>query len=217
MPIITNNNDDDNAVRSRFLAVTRVVAYVSIPICVTIGVFSEPVVRILYGEKFLEAAPIVSIFAICTMLTSIAGFIDMLGIAKGRTDLNFKQTIYRIVITTPIIAATSLISIMAVAWGQLLILAITLTLYWRTVVMKTYPMPFRVYLSQFGRYMLVFCTTGLIVGILQFTGILRIVDNIAIRLIIVICIYILLLAIGMHLFLQEEKKFMLSIIHKKIK
>lgn len=217
LPIISNNNNDDTAVISRFLSLTKVVAYICIPICITVAVFSESVVRTLYGNNFIEVSPIVSIFAICTMFSSIVSFVDMLGIAKGRTDLNFKQTIYRILVTTPIIFVASYIGIKAIAWGQLLTLSITFTICWTTIVMKTYMISIKKYFSQFGHYLLVFSLLGMIISLLRIIGAFRVSDNWIVCDVICLCLYLILIGVSCKHFLKNEMTYMLSLINKEKK
>lgn len=155
LPLITNNNMDDEVVKVRFLTVTKVVSYMCLPISALCAIFSRDIILIMYGEKFIDAYPILAIFSIITALSSVTSFIDMLGIAKGRTDLNFKNTIYRIIINTPIIFLTSYISITFVAIGQLFASIVMFAIFWKVVVQHTYPIPLRMYWSQFSNMFLI--------------------------------------------------------------
>lgn len=214
-PILSNNNNDDSLVRTRFLQITKMVAYLCIPICITVAVFSKDAVRIMYGEKFIEAAPLVSIFAIITVLTSISSFFDMLGIAKGRTDLNFKNTIYRILLTTPVIIITSLVSIEAVAWGQLIVTIVMVVIFWFVVVQKTYPMSYRLYLSLFHKLLLVNAFCGILVYVLLSVNVLSgIIDNWLVRFCLYLIIYGGLMIIGMRLYLMEDIRYFVKLLKK---
>lgn len=167
LPVLTSKNDDDEAVKGRFLLITRIVAFICIPVSFIIAVFSKELMVILYGSIYADIAIIASIFALITMLSSITCFFDMLGIAKGRTDLNFKNTVYRVLITTPIVLLTSLISIEAVALGQLVAMILQIIIFWRIVVLKTYPMSFNRYFSTFSNYMFVWLFMSLLLWILK--------------------------------------------------
>lgn len=214
LPILSNNNNDDEIVKQRFLSITKVIAYICIPICISVALFSELIVKIVYGEKYIEAVPVVSIFAIITMCSSIASFFDMLGVAKGCTNLNFKQTINRIIITTPIMIITCLFGLMPVVWGQVLITFISLTLFWRTVLMHTYPMPFKLYFSQFSRYLIAFVIVGFVQCILMWINPLSFVDNWYVQQIIYIFIYILLVVLSGYYYLYEEFNYIKSYVKR---
>lgn len=215
LPILTNNNNDDEVVKKRFLSITKVVAYICIPTCITVSIYSELIVKILYGDKYFEAIPVVAILALTSMCGSIASFFDMLGVAKGRTDLNFKQTINRIIVTTPIIVVTSYLGLMAVVWGQVLITVIALTLFWKTVLMNTYPMPFRLYLSQFSNYLKVFVLIGVAMRLLMWINPISIVPNWYVQQAIFISVYIVLTIVCIKYFLRDEFAYMKGLIIKK--
>lgn len=215
LPILSNNNDNEEQVVSRFLKMTRVVASMCIPLCLVLAVFSPFAVRILYGEDFLDAAPIVSIFSIMAMITSISSFFDMLGIAKGRTDLNFKNTIYRILLTTPVIFVTSLVSVYAVAFGQLIVSIVLSIVFWRIVVMKTYPVPVKEYFSQFLRLFFVVSVVSGITALLMYCLCpVFISSNWIIQLVVYAVVYCFLLVMGSLCFLKSDLQFIKAIINK---
>lgn len=216
LPILSNNNNDDDVVRLRFLQVTKIVAFICIPICISVAIFSQDAVRIMYGKDYMDAAPLVSVFAIVTIFTSIASFFDMLGIAKGRTDLNFKNTIYRILLTTPVIALTSLISLQAVAWGQLVVTLIMVVLFWYIVVQKTYPISFKVYYSQFDRILIVTSSVAILVSILIYiVNVFAFIDNWLLRFAMYFGLYISIVTFVSSLYLKEDIGLFFKLIRKQ--
>lgn len=153
LPILSNSNDNDEVVKSRFLIMSKVVAYVIIPIGVAIAIFSKEILWIVYGPKYTDVSIIVVLFAFISIFNSICSFYDMLGIAKGRTDLNFYNTVARVVITTPIVYVTSLVSVEVVAIGQLIATVLQSIAFWMIVVNNTYPMSFRHYFLHFSKWL----------------------------------------------------------------
>lgn len=212
LPIISNNNTDDDAVRARFLAITKVVAFMCLPICFTIAVFSDVAVFIVYGESYIPTAPLVSIFAIVTMLTSLSSFFDMLGIAKGRTDLNFKNTVYRIILTTPVVFVTSYISINAVALGQLVVTVILCAVFWKIVVKNTYPLKFSTYLSNFKRLLCILTITSLSMYIIKSLCLSNVGLMLNAFLIIIFIAENLVLG---YIFLKEDTNWFIHLLRKK--
>ena len=79
---------------------------------------------------------------------------DMLGIAKGRTDLNFKNTVFRILLTLPLITIASYFGMTFVALAYLITAIIGSVYFWNIVLMKTYPMSLIAYTNVFSRYVL---------------------------------------------------------------
>lgn len=214
LPVLSNKNDNPSTVILRFCSLTKIIAFLCIPICVTIAVFSRYFVLILYGPSFIDAAYLMSIFSIMAIASTITSFFDMLGIAKGRTDLNFKNTIFRILLTTPTIIFTSYYSISCVAWSQLFISLVTPVVFWFIVVRKTYPMSFSSYFSYFKR--ILFLTT--IIG-LCFYLILHIpyfnINTISPRIIILFVSYCLCICLSYFIFLKKDLIFFKSIIFNK--
>ena len=216
LPILTNNNSNDDSVRSKFLNVTKIVATLCIPLCLGIVVFSKDLVHVVYGEQYLDIAPIVSVFSVITIFTSITCFFDMLGIAKGRTDLNFKNTIYRIIITSPVVFLCSHISILAVSIGQLLATIIMTVIFWKVVVMNTYPISVRQYLSQFSKLLIVVVLISLLiycVSILENA----LINNLSwiIKFSLNIILYFILLILGTRFFLMKDLSDFIQLIKRK--
>lgn len=215
LPILSNNNNDDEVVKSRFLMITKIVAFLCIPICITASVFSKDIVTIMYGISYIDTAPLVSIFAILTMFTSITSFFDMLGISKGRTDLNFVNTIYRILISIPVIVLTSLISIEAVAWGQLAVTIVMVVIFWHVVVRRTYPISFKLYISQFGRLLVIICAIGIISAFIMYhVSLFDFIENWVLRLALYATLYCLAMVGATWLFLQKDIRFFIDLLKK---
>ncbi len=215
LPILSNNNSNEDAVRNKFLMITKTVATLCIPICVTVAVFSEDVVHIVYGESYIEMAPLVSIFSVITMFTSISSFFDMLGIAKGRTDLNFRNTIYRVLMTTPMIFVCSLWSITAVAIGQLIVTLCMFFVFWSVVVQKTYPMSLKEYFAQFDHVLYLTVAIALVVCGIRILVSDKIGGTWVFSMIIFGLIYSLLLISSALIFLQKEIKFFANLLKGK--
>lgn len=216
LPILSNSNSDDESVRRKFLMITKTVASLCIPICLGISVFSEDIVHIVYGEKYLEITPLVSVFSIITIFTSITCFFDMLGIAKGRTDLNFKNTIYRVLITTPMIFLCSKMSIYAVSIGQLVVTIIMVVIFWRVVVMNTYPMSIRKYVSQFSKILILSILVSLLIIFgYMIESVICFPQNWITKFCINAVLFVVLYIIGLRFYLIEDVKFFLNLINRK--
>lgn len=213
LPIISNSNENDESVKSKFLLVTKAVAYLCIPICITIAVFSKDIVYILYGPKYVDLADLVSIFAIITMITSVISFFDMLGIAKGRTDLNFKNTIYRILLSTPVIFITCHWSSTAVALGQLFISIILAAVFWKVVVCNTYPISLRLYLRQMSHLLLLFMIIGGVFYCVNRFEAFAFIEVWIMRLIVSFSIYCIIIAVTSYLFLRKDIIFFVDLLN----
>ena len=215
LPILSNNNNDEEAVKVRFLMITKVVAYICIPICLAIAVFSKDIVRIVYGEKFIDSAFMVCIFAIGSMFGSITCFFDMLGIAKGRTDLNFKATIFRVGLIIPLTLICCQYSIETLVVCNFLFGLILIPIYWKMIVMKTYPMPFKIYVNQFGKYLLLISGVAVITALLIQLRLFGSFDNHIIQFLIYGFVYLLLYLVSLFFVKADLKTFYNLVFVKK--
>ena len=138
----------------------------------------------------------------------------MLGIAKGRTDLNFKNTVYRILLTTPVITIASLFSIDILALSQLLITTIMVMVFWKTVVMQTYPINLRLYLSKFDKCLYVTAITSMMFYLMKIS-VSYILINEYFTMLLSICIYLIILCCAYALFLRKELEELKTILVRK--
>lgn len=214
LPILSNNNNDDEAVKVRFLMITKVVAYICIPICLAMSVFSHDIVQIVYGNKFLDASFMVSIFAIGSMIGSITCFFDMLGIAKGRTDLNFKSTLFRVGLITPSTLICCQFSIETLVVCNFLIGVLLVPIYWRIIVIKTYPIPVRTYLNQFGKYLLLVSVVAIITALLMYLNIFGTFENSIVPFLLFGGVYTLLYCASL-IFVKSDVKYFYNLIFTK--
>ena len=211
LPILSNNNDNDEAVKYRFLIMSKVVAYVIIPIGVAIAIFSKEILWIVYGPKYTDVSIIVVLFAFISIFNSICSFYDMLGIAKGRTDLNFYNTVARVVITTPIVYVTSLVSVEVVAIGQLIATVLQSIAFWMIVVNNTYPMSFRHYFSHFSKWLYIqlgcFVVMKFVMYEVEFKSI---IINIALY----TSLYIVIMLLSVFCFMRKDIQYFRTLIKR---
>lgn len=201
LPILSNSNDNDDVVRYRFLVMTKVAAYITIPISIGIAIFSKEIIWIVYGSEYIEASTIVVFFAFISIFNSICSFYDMLGVAKGRTDLNFYNTIVRVIITTPIVYITSMVSINTVAFGQLIAAVIQSIAFWYIVVKHTYPLSFKYYFSHFSKWLSIqLCCFMIMKIIMKIVSI----DSLILSLTTYMGVYVLLTAVFILLFMRKD-------------
>ena len=155
LPYITKDNTSNQVIVSRFLSVSKVLAFVLVPIIALLCIFSKEITLLMYGYNYLEIAPLISILALATLVNSMASLYDILGISKGRTDLNFKNTVARVIVTLPIIAISCSISLLAATIGQVVASLSAAILFWIIVVKKLFAIQPKLYFQQFQRVALV--------------------------------------------------------------
>lgn len=212
LPILANNNDNDDIVRCRFLIMTKTVAYIIIPIGIGIAIFSKEILLIVYGSAFIEASIIVTLFAFISIFNSICSFYDMLGVAKGRTDLNFYNTIVRMVITIPIVYITSLMSIQIVAYGQLISTILQSIAFWIIVVNHTYPISFKYYFSHFSK--LLFIQLGSFVFMKLFMMSVVIPYPLVFNICLYVIVYVIIMVMSICLFMRKDVFYFKNLLNR---
>lgn len=98
-PMLSSIHEDVVRVRRIYYEIVETISIVSVPIYFMIAVFSSCIIMSVYGEQYLDSAPILSLLAILYALSSINNPITCLQTAYGRTDLGFYWTIVRILTT----------------------------------------------------------------------------------------------------------------------
>lgn len=190
---------------------SKVVAYVIIPIGVAIAIFSKEILWIVYGPKYTDVSIIVVLFAFISIFNSICSFYDMLGIAKGRTDLNFYNTVARVVITTPIVYVTSLVSVEVVAIGQLIATVLQSIAFWMIVVNNTYPMSFRHYFSHFSKWLYIQLGCFVVMKFFMYeVGFNSTIINIALY----TSLYIVIMLLSVFCFMRKDIQYFRTLIKR---
>lgn len=154
-------------IKENYSKIIEIVCLISFPIYICIFIFSEQIVDILYAPSFWEVSfflKVLSIVGICNSLNSSAGILQ---IALGRTDMGFKWTMIRFILTTLSILICSRFSIYYVAYAQVAISLLFLMLYWKLIILPLSTLTFKEYIETFIKALLFSVLTGLVVLIIK--------------------------------------------------
>lgn len=119
-PIFGKIRDDAEALKRGFLETARYVALVTVPIGLGMALLAEPFILALFGEKWLEAAPVlqgISLYALFISLGFNAGDVYK---AQGRPGmLTLMSTLHTLLLVPSLFwAVTILGDIVVVGWVQ---------------------------------------------------------------------------------------------------
>jgi PST family polysaccharide transporter len=89
-PALSSIQDDKQRVAALYLRMTRTIALVTFPMMMGLWILSDHFVLALFGPKWAEMIPILSVFCWTGMLQSISTLNGNLYRSQGRTDLQFK-------------------------------------------------------------------------------------------------------------------------------
>ena len=88
-PMMSKVQNDIGRLKNIFLKTMKYLASVNFPIYILIIILAEPIVLILFGEKWTDSIVILQVLAAYRMFTAIGNPIGVLQLAKGRADLGF--------------------------------------------------------------------------------------------------------------------------------
>ena len=98
-PAYSSLQDNLDKLRAAYLTVLRAVGGLAIPAAVGLGVLAPEVMRIVYGERWLPAAPALRLLAIYGLARSIVGLTGNLHNAVGKPHVSFYLTAGKFVLT----------------------------------------------------------------------------------------------------------------------
>jgi len=105
--------------RKGFLASIRLVEIIALPMCLGIMIAAEPIVLALFGDKWLEAAPILRVLGLYAWIYSIGFHVGGIYKAIGRPDILLKLSLISLVVIFPALLIGAKFGLIGVAYGQL--------------------------------------------------------------------------------------------------
>ncbi|MDO1527788.1 lipopolysaccharide biosynthesis protein [Fulvimonas sp. R45] len=98
----------------------RVAIFVFVPCMLGMAMIAKPLIVVLYGPRWMPAAPLLSILAAAAMFWPLH-VLNLAAIgARGRSDLFFKLEVAKRAISIVLIVIASFHSVLAVAWAVLI-------------------------------------------------------------------------------------------------
>lgn len=101
MPVLSKVKADPDRLRRVFLDILSVLTIVSLPLITLVAVFAEPFILVFYGDKWVDAVPILQILCLFALGRAINSPSTVLYNALGRPDIGFKFAL----IFTPVLIA----------------------------------------------------------------------------------------------------------------
>jgi O-antigen/teichoic acid export membrane protein len=130
-PYMAQLQNDNTELKKAYLNTLNYLSSVNFPIYAAIAILAEPLVLILFGNKWESAIPLVRILALFNMVASAYSPVGSLLLAKGRTDLGFYWNLGYAVVAPFVIYAGSFWGATGIATAILLYyVAMSLPFYW---------------------------------------------------------------------------------------
>jgi teichuronic acid exporter len=99
--------------------ILRLSMFVFVPCMVGVAIIAKPLVLVIYGERWLPAAPLLSVLAVASALWPVHVLNQEAVKAQGRSDLFLRLTIAKIALATILAAGGSHWGILGIAWAAL--------------------------------------------------------------------------------------------------
>lgn len=118
LPLLASNQDDPDALRRSLRLAIRSVMLVNLPAMAGLAVLSDLVVTVLFGPRWLPAAPILSILALGGILFPLHVINLQFVLARGQTATFIKIEITKKSVGIACVLVGSLFGIVGLAWSQ---------------------------------------------------------------------------------------------------
>ncbi len=119
-PAFAALQDRPEELRRGFLFSIHMVELLVMPLSLGLWIAAEPVVRVVFGEQWLEAVPLLRILAIFALVYSIGYHAGDIYKAIGRPDILLKLSIVGIFIYIPAMWIGARYGLIGLAWGYLI-------------------------------------------------------------------------------------------------
>ncbi|MDT9598893.1 lipopolysaccharide biosynthesis protein [Sphingosinicella rhizophila] len=118
-PLFAQKAEDPAAFRRGARLAIQFVMLLNVPAMTGIALLSDLVILVLFGEKWLAAAPILTILAFAGMLLPMQGVNVQMSLARGDTSSYIRNELWKKAIGIAAIVAGSFFGIIGLAWSQL--------------------------------------------------------------------------------------------------
>lgn len=123
-PAFSTVQDRPNELRRGFLASVRLVELIAVPICLGLLIAADPIVRVVFGEQWLDAIPVLRVLAIYAWVYSLGYHAGGFYKAIGRPDILLRLSILTLIIIIPSLLIGARFGIIGVAVGHLVAILI---------------------------------------------------------------------------------------------
>ncbi|MBI5296226.1 MAG: lipopolysaccharide biosynthesis protein [Chloroflexi bacterium] len=118
-PAFSSIQDRIGELRRGFLTSVRLIELIIVPICLGLVIAAEPIVRVVFGDQWLEVIPLLRVLAVYAWVYSLGYHIGDVYKAVGRPDILLKLSIFTLVILVPAMLIGAQFGLIGIAWGHL--------------------------------------------------------------------------------------------------
>jgi len=144
LPVFAGIQDDDEQLVQGYLRATHYVILIMFPLMFGCAILAPEIIYVFFGEKWLEAVPLVQILSIAIAIKSAGMNIAIVFNAKGRPDVTWKWNLFILLVYIPSF-------FFALQWGAIGIviviamLSLPFLLLWQLWLTRIVHVPWRDY------------------------------------------------------------------------
>ena len=122
-PVYSQIRDDVQAFKKGFIATTRYVSMITVPLGLGLALVAQPFVLVLFTDKWIEAVPVIRAISIYAMLLSLSFNAGDVYKAQGKPSVLAKIQLVELLFVIPLLtwAVLGIGTITAVGWTQVVI------------------------------------------------------------------------------------------------
>jgi PST family polysaccharide transporter len=120
-PAYSRLQNNDEAFRKGVFKSVRVLSTVVVPMGIGMAAVAPDLVRVLYGEQWIAAIPLLQILAVGGVMRALFSLVASIYYAKGRPDLAFKISLYSLPYVALVIVIGSEWGVIGVAWAMVVV------------------------------------------------------------------------------------------------
>ena len=204
-PVYVKMKDQAEMLNRGFLKSLQYVSLVTVPLGVGIAIIAEPMVRVLFTDKWIEVVPVIRAIAIYALLLSLFRNAGSFYKAQGRPEILTYLTLLRLGLLMPALfyVVVRLKSIVAVGWVQAIV-ALASGVISLIVASKMFKIEIREIMVQFVPALI----SGLAMAVVCF-AVLRLTSHLSVWLQMGIAIPASALSYGLALQQIEPQQFLI--------
>lgn len=129
-PTLCKLQDDNEALKHGYRRTIRLAAFVIFPLCLGLGALAYPLINVLYTDRWIYAASLLSIIVFSMMWYPIHAINLNYLMVKGRSDLFLRLEVIKKIQGVAILCVTIPMGLEAMCWGS--VCSSLLSLVWNT-------------------------------------------------------------------------------------
>lgn len=150
-PIMSTIQEDTKRLKDIYLKTINYLCSVNFPIYLLMAILAEPLVLVLFGDKWAQSIPILQILAFYFMLRAIGNPVGALLLAKGRADMGFYWNFGLFLFIPLSVYLGSFKGLTGIAYALLVLQLISIYPAWLLLIKPLCDADFREYFYQIAK------------------------------------------------------------------